>query len=117
MTIRMTLKRGDLAHWLASSLCEHVGLLRYRFSKDAERSFCPTCGSTIGFHRVHETSLLIGSLDTPGELPVTKLWTGHVWFKDHIPWFDTADEWPRYSEFPPGRVEELNELSGQDLKG
>src|SRR5262245_1488597 len=24
---------------------------------------------------------------------------------DHAPWFDTADEWTRYSEFPPGRVE------------
>jgi hypothetical protein len=26
---------------------------RYRSSKDVERSFCPSCGSTIGFHRVH----------------------------------------------------------------
>ena len=90
---------------------------RYRSSKDVERSFCPDCGSTIGFHRVHETSLAIGSLDAPAVLPVTKLWTGHVWFKEHIPWFDTADNWTRHSEFPPGRVEELNALSGQDIEG
>ena len=71
---------------------------RYRSSKDVERSFCPACGSTVGFHRVHETSLAIGSLDAPAALPVTKLWTGHVWFKEHIPWFDTADNWARYSD-------------------
>ena len=37
--------------------------------------------------------------------------------KEHIPWFDTADDWPRHSEFPPGRTEELLALSGQDIKG
>ena len=90
---------------------------RYRSSKDVERSFCPTCGSTIGFHRVHETSLAIGSLNDPAALPVTKLRTSHVWFKEHIPWFDTVDQWTRYSEFPAGRIEELDALSGQDIKG
>ena len=90
---------------------------RYRSSKDVQRSFCPVCGSTIGFHRVHETCIAIGSLDAPEALQIAKLWTGHVWFKEHIPWFDTADEWTRYSEFPPGRLEELDALSGRELKG
>jgi hypothetical protein len=89
---------------------------RYRSSKDVERSFC-FCGSTIGFHRVHETSISIGSLDAPEALPITKLWTGHVWFKEHIPWFDTTDAWTRYSEFPPSRIEALDALSGQEIKG
>jgi len=90
---------------------------RYRSSKDAERSFCPACGSTIGFHRAQETSLLIGGFDALGEFPVSKVWSGHVWFKDRIPWFDTADDWQRYSELPPGRAEELEALSGQEIKG
>jgi hypothetical protein len=90
---------------------------RYRSSKDVERSFCPACGSTIGFHRVHETSLVVGSLDAPEALPIANLWTGHVWFQEHIPWFDTADDWLRYSEFPPGRTEELDTLSGLEIKG
>ena len=90
---------------------------RYRSSKDVERSFCPACGSAIGFHRVHETSLFVGSLDAPEELPVANLSTMHVWFKEHIPWFDTADDWPRYPEFPPGRTEELDALSGLEIKG
>ena len=38
-------------------------LTRYRSSKDVERSFCPACGSSTGFHRVHETSLALGSFD------------------------------------------------------
>jgi hypothetical protein len=90
---------------------------RYRSSKDVERSFCPACGSTIGFHRVHETSLLLGSLDAPESLPIAAIQTNHVWFKDHIPWFDTADDWTRFAEFPPQRTDELNALSGQHIKG
>ena len=90
---------------------------RYRSSKDVERSFCPVCGSTIGFHRVHETFILIRSLGAPEALPIAKLWTGYVWFKEHIPWFDTTDDWIRYTEFPPGRAEELNALSGREIKG
>ncbi len=90
---------------------------RYRSSKDVERSFCPTCGSTIGFHRVHETSLALGSFDAPEALLTAGLWTGHVWFGERIPWFDTADDWPRHAEFPPGRADELGALSGQDIEG
>ena len=90
---------------------------RYRSSKDVERSFCSVCGSTIGFHRAHETSIVIGSLDEPDSLQIEKLWTAHVWHKDHLSWFDTTDDWARYPEFPPGRVEELSAASGQDIKG
>ena len=90
---------------------------RYRSSKDVERSFCPTCGSTIGFHRAHETSLCLGSFDTPSDLPVRSIWACHVWYKERISWFDTADDWPCHSEFPPGRTEELIALSGRDIKG
>jgi hypothetical protein len=90
---------------------------RYRSSKDVERSFCPVCGSRIGFHRVHETSLAVGSFDAPEALPVADIRAEHVWFKEHVPWFDTADEWPRISEFPSGRAEELNALSGKAIEG
>ena len=90
---------------------------RYRSSADVERSFCAVCGSAIGFHRVHETSLVVGSFDAPEALPVVDIWTGHVWFKDHISWFDTADDWRRFAEFPPHRDEELNALSGRKIDG
>ena len=90
---------------------------RYRSSKDVERSFCSICGSTIGFHRVHETSLVIGSFDAPEALHVTEMWTGHVWFENRIPWFDSADDWQRFGGFPPGREKELKSSSGQQIKG
>ena len=90
---------------------------RYRSSNDVERSFCPTCGSTIGFHRVHETSLALGSFDTPAALLTAGVWTGHVWFKEHIGWFDTADDWTRYETFPQWRAEALASLSGQQIRG
>jgi hypothetical protein len=89
---------------------------RYRSSKDVERSFCATCGSSIGFHRARETFLSVGSFDAPSDLPIASMWTGHTWYSEHINWFDTADDWLRHSEFPPGRVEELNALSGQPIK-
>jgi hypothetical protein len=90
---------------------------RFRSSADVERSFCVRCGSTVGFHRVHETSLTIGSFDRAadmGEVPSTRV---HVWFEEHLDWFETADKWPRYSQFPAGRAEELEELSGKPLRG
>lgn len=90
---------------------------RYRSSNDVERSFCPTCGSPIGFHRVHETSLALGSFDAPGELLKADMWTGHIFFRDHILWFDTDDDWTRYSEFPTWRSEALRELSGKTIRG
>lgn len=90
---------------------------RYRSSKDVQRSFCSACGSTIGFHRVHETSLAVGSLDLAEALPVARLATLHVWCKERLHWFDTADDWPRHLEFPPGRSEELIALSGGDIEG
>ncbi len=90
---------------------------RYRSSADVERSFCPTCGSTIGFHRVHETSLAVGSFDQPEALFAPGMLVEHVWFREHISWFDTVDDWPRYPGFPPGRDAELEELSGREIAG
>lgn len=95
---------------------------RYRSSKDVERSFCATCGSPLAFHRVHETSLALGSLDHPERLPVEgraeiPVWSTHVWYQDRLAWFDTADGWSRHLKFPPGREEELAELSGQAIRG
>ena len=90
---------------------------RYRASKDAERSFCARCGGTIGFHRVHETSLTVGSLDNPGQLPVDRFRHVHVWCQERVGWFEITDDWPRHDRFGPGREEELEALSGQPIRG
>ena len=90
---------------------------RYRSSADVERSFCPVCGSTIGFHRVHETSLALGSFDAPAALLVPGRLALHVWFQEHINWFNTVDDWPRHPEFPPQRAADLGALSGRLIEG
>jgi hypothetical protein len=90
---------------------------RYRSSKDVERSFCPGCGSTIGFHRIHETSLTIGSFDQPEEVVAGCQSRCHVWCEQKLDWFDTADDWTRFDRFAPEREEELRGLSGQPIRG
>jgi hypothetical protein len=94
-----------------------VAPTRYRSSKDAERSFCAKCGSTIGFHRVHETSLAAGSLDDPGSLPVSRCRRAHVWNRERVAWFDCKDDWPRHDSFPERRKRELDSLSGRPIRG
>lgn len=90
---------------------------RYRSTDDVDRSFCATCGSTIGFHRVHETSLAAGSLDDPAALPVAQCRRAHVWNQERVAWFDTTDDWPRYDGFPAERKKELDGLSGRPIRG
>jgi hypothetical protein len=53
----------------------------------------------------------------PSEFPVDGVWRGHVFYKDRIAWFDTADDWERHAEFAPGRSEELHRLSGSPIEG
>ncbi len=90
---------------------------RYRSSPDVERSFCSRCGGTIGFHRVHETSLAVGSLDEPSRLPVDRCRHAHVWNRERVAWFDVADDWQRHDSFPSERIRELEELSGRPIRG
>jgi hypothetical protein len=89
---------------------------RYRSSKDLERSFCPICGSTIGCHRAHETSLSIGSFDQPEDVVTDESFRLHIMYREHIGWFDTADDWPRYEKFGPGKEDEIRQLGGQPIK-
>jgi len=90
---------------------------RYRSSADVERSFCAACGGTIGFHRVHETSIAVGAFDRPEDLPVGEVFSLHVWHADRISWFETADDWPRHAAFPERRDEELQRLAGKTIEG
>ena len=90
---------------------------RYRSSKDVERSFCPVCGSTVGFHRVHETSLAIGGFDRPQDVVASHEKCVHVCYQERIAWFDTTDNWTRFDQFGPGREDEVRSLSGQPIRG
>ncbi len=68
---------------------------RYRTSPDAERGFCPVCGSTTSMHeRVlpDRVQVALGLLDTPERVHPQD----HVWTKRQMPWLVIDDDLPRF---------------------
>lgn len=64
------------------------------------RSFCPTCGSQIGFTADYLPELMditVGSLDDPALVSPTL----HAWESRRVPWLRLADDLPRHEGFPP----------------
>jgi hypothetical protein len=73
----------------------------YRSSPKAERLFCPTCGTQLVFREPAEPAELdvtLASLDDPEAVRPSH----HIWTSSRIPWFDVADDLPRYPERGPG---------------
>lgn len=74
----------------------------YRSSSWGQREFCAACGSYLLYREQHApttVSINTASLDDPSLFPPTH----HIFASRRIPWFDTADELPRYDEaaIPP----------------
>lgn len=72
----------------------------YASSADAQRGFCPRCGTQISFTAEFIPGLVdisIGSFDQP-ELVAPTL---HYWDSKRLPWVKFADNLPRFQEFPP----------------
>jgi hypothetical protein len=68
---------------------------RYRSSRYAERGFCAHCGSTLSMHEevlADRVQVTLGSLDHPERVRPQD----HVWVRSRIPWFQVADELPRF---------------------
>lgn len=64
-------------------------------SKQAQREFCPDCGTQLVFrkHDLDSVDITTASLDEPARFP-PKL---HIWRESRIPWFETNDTLPRSS--------------------
>ena len=81
--------------------------------------WCAACGSTLTFHRHHETSVAVGSLDRPQDLdvgaPRPVYQDGHVWTQERLPWLRIDDELERHDRFPPAREDELAEVARAQL--
>jgi hypothetical protein len=82
---------------------------RYRSSADAERGFCPLCGSTLTMHESilgDRVQVALGSLDTPEPARPDD----HVWTRQQLPWLRIEDDLPRFptisSAVPSSAVEE-----------
>ena len=72
----------------------------YRSSPEAERLFCPVCGTQMVFRMIAEPHLLdvtLASLDDPGAVRPDH----HSWTSSRIAWFDTRDDLPRHPEGDP----------------
>jgi hypothetical protein len=69
---------------------------RYRSSADAERGFCPRCGSTLSMHEAilpDRVQVALGSLDTPEAVRPDD----HVWTESQLPWLRIDDGAPRFA--------------------
>jgi len=67
----------------------------YRSSDHAFRHFCGRCGTPLLCHEADNPKYMdvsIASLDTPEAVPPSS----HIWTDSRVPWFDTADDLPRY---------------------
>ena len=67
----------------------------YRSSADAERLFCPACGTQLALRDEPDyLDVTLASLDDPAAVRPSH----HIWTSSRIAWFDTADDLPRYAE-------------------
>jgi hypothetical protein len=69
----------------------------FESSPGVRRSFCRSCGSPISY----QSTLFVGEIHFyTGVMARPDLYqpTGHVYFSEHIVWFDTKDELVRYEK-------------------
>lgn len=72
----------------------------YASSAEAERRFCPHCGSQLTFSASFLPGLVdiaVGSLDEPESLPPHL----HYWGERQLSWCHYADKLPVFPQFPP----------------
>ncbi len=67
----------------------------YRSSPHGQREFCGICGTQIAYRVTDAASTVdvnVGCLDAPEEVQPRC----HTWYASRIPWFETADDLPRF---------------------
>ncbi len=70
----------------------------FQSSKDVRRSFRPSCGSPLGFHRAaHRDGVTAGSLDNPEAIKIEV----HMFAEHEHPWAKFDDDLPRQEGFLP----------------
>ena len=67
----------------------------YRSSTNGQREFCRECGTQIAFRELSDGGTIdvnFVTLDDPERLEPQY----HIWTRNRLRWFDTADRLPRY---------------------
>lgn len=75
-------------------------LKSYASSAEAQRHFCPNCGSQIAYTASFLPGMIdvtLGSLSDPNALPPSL----HMWHASKLHWLNTSDELPRHDGLPP----------------
>lgn len=73
----------------------------YESSPMVWRGFCTRCGTPISYRAARfpgEIHVYVGAMDHPERYVPT----AHVYFAEHLPWFDTTDTCMRYSTTSSG---------------
>lgn len=85
-------------HFRADTFAWTKGIpARFPSSEFAQRGFCVTCGSTLSMHEdvlADRVQIAIGSLDDPAHVRIDD----QVWTSQQVPWFEIADDRPRFPE-------------------
>lgn len=74
----------------------------YRSSQHGQREFCSRCGTQIAYRdskNAKTVDVNVGSLRDPSAVNPQY----HIWYESRIPWFETADDLPRYPNAGPDR--------------
>ncbi len=74
----------------------------YKSSECGQREFCDNCGAEIGFRDTREmrtVDISVATLDQPERIAVEM----HIFERSRIPWFEIADDLPRYETWRDGR--------------
>jgi hypothetical protein len=86
------------AFWVTS------GEMKYHASSPGvKRGFCGKCGSQLSYEADHigdEIHLYAASLEDPGVVRPER----HVFASEQLPWFETADDLPRYASTSRGNA-------------
>ena len=72
----------------------------YQSSSHGHREYCRDCGTQIAYRdsaNAVTVDVNVGSLDDPGRVPPRC----HIWYASRIPWFETADDLPRFNGSKP----------------
>jgi hypothetical protein len=85
---RLTVANAGFA-WIEGELAV------YRSSAEAERLFCPACGTQLALRDEPDyLDVTLASLDDPEAVRPRY----HIWTMSRIAWFELADHLPRYPE-------------------
>ena len=74
----------------------------YKSSEHGQREFCDNCGTEIGFRDARETKTVdisAATLDEPERVAIEM----HIFERSRSPWFEIADDLPRYETWRDAR--------------